>query len=50
MFAGDHAAAMTRLAQAGASIVRHEMVIFEWLADCKHPRFREVLQLIKGGE
>ncbi len=44
----DHAAAMRRLAQAGATIVTHEMVLFEWLHDCRHPRFREVLALIKA--
>lgn len=44
----DHAAAMSRLAQAGATIVTHEMVLFEWLDDCTHPRFREVLQLVKA--
>ena len=45
----DHAAAMRRLAQAGATIVTHEMVLFEWLRDCRHPRFREVLALVKAG-
>lgn len=44
----DHAAAMARLSQAGATIVTHEMVLFEWLDDCKHPRFRDVLRLIKA--
>lgn len=44
----DHAAAMRRLAQAGATVVTHEMVLFEWLADCRHPRFREVLALVKA--
>lgn len=44
----DHEAAMRRLARAGATIVTHEMVIFEWLADCGHPRFREVLALVKA--
>ena len=44
----DHAAAMRRLAQAGATIVTHEMVLFEWLHDCRHPRFREVLALVKS--
>ena len=43
----DHTAAMRRLAQAGAAVVTHEMVLFEWLADCTHPRFREVLKLVK---
>ena len=45
---GDHAAAMARLAQAGATIVSHEMVLFEWLGDCTHPRFRDVLKLVKA--
>lgn len=44
----DHAAAMRRLAQAGATIVSHEMVLFEWLHDCRHPRFREVQALVKA--
>lgn len=44
----DHAAAMARLSQAGATIVHHEMVAFEWLHHCEHPRFREVLALIKA--
>ena len=46
----DHAAAMDRLAQAGATIVTHEMVLFEWLHDCRHPRFRDVLALVKAAE
>ncbi len=44
----DHAAAMARLTRAGATVVTHEMVLFEWLADCRHPRFREVLKIIKA--
>jgi len=43
----DHAAAMDRLAQAGATIVTHEMVLFEWLDDSNHPRFRDILRQIK---
>ena len=43
----DHAAAMARLAQAGATVVTHEMVLFEWLGNCTDPRFRDVLKLIK---
>ena len=44
----DHAAAMQRLQHAGANILTHEMVLFEWLAHSQHPRFREVLALIKA--
>jgi nicotinamidase-related amidase len=44
----DRAAAMQRLARAGATIVTHEMVLFEWLHNCEHPRFKDVLGLIKG--
>lgn len=44
----NHSAAMQRLAQAGATIVTHEMVLFEWLDDCKHARFKDVLALIKA--
>ena len=43
----DHAAAMDRLAGAGATLVTHEMVVFEWLQDCRHPRFKDVLALVK---
>ena len=43
----DHALAMQRLRQAGATLVSSEMVLFEWLADCRHPRFKQVLQLVK---
>lgn len=46
--ASDHMAAMARMAQAGATLVTHEMVLFEWLADCRHARFREALALIKA--
>lgn len=45
--AHSHALAMQRLHDAGAAIVSVEMVAFEWLRDCEHPRFREVLALIK---
>jgi len=48
--ASDHAAAMNRLTQAGATIVTHEMVLFEWLHHCEHPEFRKVLALIKQAD
>lgn len=40
-------AAFDRLAGAGAELVTTEMVLFEWLRTCEHPRFKEVLALIK---
>lgn len=44
----DRDAAFDRLAGNGVELVTSEMVAFEWLEDCAHPRFREVLALIKG--
>jgi nicotinamidase-related amidase len=40
-------AAFDRLAGAGAELVTTEMVAFEWLQDAGHPRFKEVLALLK---
>jgi nicotinamidase-related amidase len=40
-------AAFDRLAGAGAELVTTEMVAFEWLRDPGHPRFKEVLSIIK---
>ena len=44
----DHALAMQRLRDAGATVVSTEMVVFEWLHHCRHPRFREVLTRLKS--
>jgi nicotinamidase-related amidase len=38
---------LRRLERHGAEIVTTEMVIFEWLKSAQHPRFREVLKLVK---
>ncbi|MBP2367015.1 nicotinamidase-related amidase [Pseudonocardia parietis] len=43
----DKAVALERARAAGAEIVTSEMVLFEWLADARHPRFREVHKLLK---
>jgi nicotinamidase-related amidase len=43
----DHALAMQRLHAAGAVVVGTEMLLFEWLADCRHPAFRPVLDWVK---
>jgi hypothetical protein len=46
--ASDHALAMQRLAQAGATITSVEAVAFEWLRSCDHPRFKAVLSRLKA--
>ncbi len=46
--ADDHALAMARLRGAGAAIVSAEMVVFEWLGGCEHPKFRAALALLKA--
>ncbi len=46
--ADNQALALQRLAAAGAVVVSAEMVIFEWLHHCRHPRFKEVLALVKA--
>jgi nicotinamidase-related amidase len=43
----DKAAAIDRARQHGAEIVTSEMVLFEWLRDARHPRFREVHKLLR---
>ena len=45
--AGDKAVALDRLASAGVEIVTAEMAIFEWLARSDHPRFKEILELLR---
>jgi nicotinamidase-related amidase len=43
----DRAAAIERARQHGAEIVTSEMVLFEWLHDARHPKFREVQKLLR---
>ncbi len=40
-------AAFDRLAGNGAELVTTEMVAFEWLRNCDHPAFRDLLGLVK---
>ena len=46
--AADRALGLERLRQADAVIASVEMVVFEWLHDCRHARFRPILQLLKA--
>jgi nicotinamidase-related amidase len=39
--------AVRRMERHGAEIVTTEMVIFEWLGTCEHPRFRDAISLVK---
>ncbi len=43
----DKAAALDRASRHGAGIVTSEMVLFEWLRDARHPKFREVQKLLR---
>jgi nicotinamidase-related amidase len=43
----DADAGIARARQHGAEIVTSEMVLFEWLGDARHPRFRDVQKLLK---
>lgn len=45
--ADSRIAGLARMQAEGAEIVTAEMAIFEWLESCEHPRFREVLALVK---
>lgn len=40
-------AGLHRAERCGAEIVTTEMVIFEWLATCDHPAFRDILKLVR---
>jgi nicotinamidase-related amidase len=43
----NKAAAIDRAQRHGAEVVTTEMVLFEWMRDSTHPRFREVQKLIR---
>lgn len=43
----DKAVAIERARAAGAELVTAEMVAFEWMRSCTHPKFKDVLQLLK---
>lgn len=37
-----------RLRDLGAQVAHSESVVYEWLDSAEHPKFREVLELVKG--
>ena len=43
----DRATAIARARQHGAEVVTSEMVLFEWLRDSQHPKFREMQKLLR---
>jgi nicotinamidase-related amidase len=43
----NHRNAMARLAQAGAVVSNTESIVFEWLRDARHERFKQVSALVK---
>jgi nicotinamidase-related amidase len=43
----NKAIAIDRMRAAGAELLSTEMVLFEWLRDCRHAKFKELLNLIK---
>jgi len=45
--AADRAVAIERARQDGARLTTVETTIFGWMGSCRHPRFRDVLALIK---
>jgi len=45
--ATNHAIALQRMQQAGAQLTSVEMALFEMLRDARHPKFRDILKLVK---
>ena len=45
----DHRHALRRLEAAGAVITTWEALVYEWMRGAKHPAFKRVLGLVKGG-
>ena len=44
----DHNYALQRMSRAGATVTTWEAVIYEWMRGASHPRFEQVLALVKG--
>jgi len=46
-YQGNHDNALERMARAGMSVVNSESLVFEWMRDSKHPKFRDVSKALK---
>lgn len=44
----DKLLAIERMREQGIFILSVEMILFEWLKNCKHPQFKNILQLMKS--
>jgi len=44
----DHSYALKRMAQAGAVVTTWEALVYEWMGGASHPRFRQILALVKN--
>jgi nicotinamidase-related amidase len=42
--------ALKRMEQAGAVMINHESICFEWARDKNHPQFKATSNLLKGGQ
>lgn len=40
-------AGLRSMERSGAELVTSEMMIFDWLQTCDHPKFRDVLEIVK---
>lgn len=43
-----HTVALERMRNAGAVLSHTESIAYEWMGSAEHPRFRDVLTLVKG--
>ncbi len=44
----DHITGLRRLERAGAVLSTWEAIVYEWMRDARHPRFKAVLPIVKG--
>jgi nicotinamidase-related amidase len=44
----DHRYALERMARAGAVVTTWEALVYEWMGKAGHPRFKAILDLVKG--